>query len=146
MVEAFKSPFLTLLIDLKWPLPPPKGETSKWKADEKHTLEEGLLHKSEGERQIPCDNSCMWNLKYDNKWVYLGTETDSQTENRLVVTKGEGVGGSKDWEFGISRCKLSYIGWINNKILLYSIRNYFQYLGINHNGKEYYKEYICVCV
>ena len=22
-----------------------------------------------------------------------------------------------DWEFGIGRCKLLYIGWINNKVL-----------------------------
>ena len=27
-------------------------------------------------------------------------------EDRLVVAKGEGVEGGKDWEFGISRCKL----------------------------------------
>ena len=29
-------------------------------------------------------------------------------EIRLVVAKGEGSGGWKDWEFGISRCKLVY--------------------------------------
>ena len=28
-----------------------------------------------------------------------------------------------EWEFGISRCKQLYIGWINNKVLLYSIGN-----------------------
>ena len=43
-------------------------------------------------------------------------------ENRLVVAKEEEEG--KDWEFGISRCKLLYIGWINNKVLLYSTGNY----------------------
>ena len=36
-------------------------------------------------------------------------------ENRLRVTKGRGV--REDWEFGISRCKLLYIGWINNVVL-----------------------------
>ena len=36
--------------------------------------------------------------------------------------------------------KLLYIGWINNKVLLYSIGNYIQYLEISHNGKEYVKE------
>ena len=46
------------------------------------------------------------------------------TENRLVVAKGEEDGRGKDWEFGISRCKLVYIGWINNKVLLYSTGNY----------------------
>ena len=57
------------------------------------------------------------------------------TENRLVA-KGEGVGGGMDWEFGISRCKLLYIEWINNKVLLYSTGNYIQYPVTNCNGKE----------
>ena len=47
-------------------------------------------------------------------------------------------------EFGISRCKLLRTEWINNKVLLYSTENYIQYPGINHNGKEYKKEYIYV--
>ena len=35
--------------------------------------------KSETERQIPCDITYMWNLKYDaNKRIYK-TETDSKT-------------------------------------------------------------------
>jgi len=38
-------------------------------------------------------------------------------ENRLVVTKGRGGWGGKDWEFGISRGKLLHTGWINNKVL-----------------------------
>ena len=49
-----------------------------------------------------------------------------------------------DWEFGISRCKLLYIGWINNKVLLYSTGNHIQYPVINHNGKEYEKECIYI--
>ena len=44
-------------------------------------------------------------------------------------------------QFGISRGKLFYVGWINNKFLLYSTRNSIQYPVINHNGKEYEKEY-----
>ena len=40
------------------------------------------------------------------------------------------------WEFGISRCKLGYVGWINNKVLLYSRGNYIQYPEINYNGKS----------
>ena len=54
-----------------------------------------------------------------------------------MVAKGEGRGGGKDWELGVSRCKLLYIGWINNKVLLYSTGNYIQYPTINHYGKEY---------
>ena len=49
-----------------------------------------------------------------------------------------------DWEFGISRCKLLYIGWINNKVLLYSTGNYIQYPVINHMGKEYIYIYIYI--
>ena len=61
-----------------------------------------------------------------------------------MVAKGEVGGGGMDWEFGISRCKLLYIEWINNKVLLYSTWNYIQYPVINHNGKEYAKECIYV--
>ena len=60
-------------------------------------------------------------------------------ENRLVVAKGEGVGGGIEWEVGVSGCKLLYIEWINNKVLLYSTENYIQYPMINHSGKEYKK-------
>ena len=45
-----------------------------------------------------------------------------------------------DWELEIRRCKLLYIGWINNKVLLYNIGNYIQYSVINHNGKEFFKK------
>ena len=63
-------------------------------------------------------------------------------ENILVVAKGEGTGGGMEWEVGVSRCKLLYIEWINNKVLLYSTDNYIQYPMINHNGKEYQKKNI----
>ena len=53
--------------------------------------------------------------------------------------EGGELGGGMEWEFGISRCKLVYIGWINNKFLLYSTENYIQYPVINHHGKEYEK-------
>ena len=61
-----------------------------------------------------------------------------------MVAKGEGDGRGLDWEFGISRCKVVYIEWINNKVLLYSTGNYIQYPVINHNGKEYEKECIYI--
>ena len=41
-----------------------------------------------------------------------------------------------DWEFGIHRCKLVYIGCIN-KGLLYGTGDYIEYPEIDHNGKEY---------
>ena len=50
------------------------------------------------------------------------------------------AGGGMEWESGVSRCKLLYLEWINNKVLLYSTGNYIQYPVINHNGKEYKNE------
>ena len=46
------------------------------------------------------------------------TETITDLENRLVSAKGYGVRGWMDWESGVSGCKLLFIGWINNKVLL----------------------------
>ena len=48
-------------------------------------------------------------------------------------------GGKMESEFEVSRCKLLYIEWINNKVLLYGTGNYIQYPVINHNGKIYKK-------
>ena len=41
-------------------------------------------------------------------------------ENRLVVAKGEGVGGRMEWEVEVSKYKLLFIGWVKNKVLLHS--------------------------
>ena len=35
-----------------------------------------------------------------------------------MVAKGEEVEGGRQWEVGVSRCKLSYTEWINNRVLL----------------------------
>ena len=48
----------------------------------------------------------MWNLKYDTNESIYKTEIDSDTENKLMVTKGEGGwGGGRDklggWEYHI---------------------------------------------
>ena len=75
--------------------------------------------------------------KIRHKWTYLQNRNrPTDTENRLEVTQGEDRGRGKDWEFGISRCKLVYTEQIN-KILLYCTGNYIQYPVINHNGEEY---------
>ena len=94
---------------------------------------------SERERQIPYNITYMWNLKYDTNEPIYKTETDSQTQRTDWWLPRGRSGGGMEWEFGISRCKLLYIGWINNKILLYSTGNYIQYPVVNHNGKEYKK-------
>ena len=66
-------------------------------------------------------------------------------ENTLVVAMGEGI-RELNWEFEINRCKLVYIEQINSKVLLFNTGNYMQYLVINHNGKEYEKQCVCVFV
>ena len=58
---------------------------------------------------------------------------------RSQVPRGRGWGGM-DWEFGMSRYKLLYVGWTNNKVLPYSTRDSIQYPVINHNVKEYGEE------
>ena len=91
----------------------------------------------------------MWNLKCGTREHIYVTKTDSQTDNRLTdrqqtqtlttdlwLPRGRRDGGWMDSEFGISRCKLLHIEWINNKVLLCSTGNYIQYPMINYNGKE----------
>ena len=41
-----------------------------------------------------------------------------------------------DWKFGLGRCNVLHLEWINKKVLLYSIGNYVQDPVINHNGKD----------
>ena len=65
-------------------------------------------------------------------------ETDSQTENRFVVARGNGGDSGLDWEFGVSRCKLLHLEWMGNEVLLYSTENYIQSLGIDHDGMYIY--------
>ena len=59
-----------------------------------------------------------------------------------MVTKRE-RGWSRD-KFRVLDSRQPYINQINNKVLLCSAGNYIQYLLINHNGKEYEKEYIYI--
>ena len=78
--------------------------------------------------------------KISHKWTYLWNRNRlTYIENRCVVAKGagDGGGGGKYWEFGISRWKLLliYREWINNKVLPYSTGTYIQYSVINHKGK-----------
>ena len=70
----------------------------------------------------------MWNLKYDTNEHIYEIETDSQTRRMDLMFAKVGQLGRVDWELGISRCELVYIGWIKNKVRLYSTGNYIQYL------------------
>ena len=62
----------------------------------------------------------MWNLKYDIHETSV-KQNHGHIEKRIVVAKGKAVGvgevGMK-WQIEVSRCKLLYIEWINDKVLL----------------------------
>ena len=83
-----------------------------------------ILSEGTQRRQIPYDVTYMWNLKYDTNEPIYETETDSQTQRTdSWLPRGREDGGGMDWEFGVSRCQLLYIEWINNRVLLYSTGN-----------------------
>ena len=44
----------------------------------------------------------MWNLKYDTDEHIYETETDTHTDNRLVVAKGEGMGEGRIGSLGLA--------------------------------------------
>ena len=48
-----------------------------------------------------------------------------------MVAKRVGGGSGMNWEFGVGRCKLLHLEWINSEVLLYSTGNYVQSLGID---------------
>ena len=70
------------------------------------------------------------------------TQMNLSTENKQTHGHGEQTCGSQggggesgmDWEFGVSRCKLLYLGWISNEVLLYSTGNCIQSLVIDRDG------------
>ena len=51
-------------------------------------------------------------------------QKQTDIENRFVVSKEERDGREMDWEFGVSRCNLLYIEWINNNVLLHNTGTY----------------------
>ena len=53
----------------------------------------------------------MWNLEYDINENMKQKQAHKYRE-QIYGCQGQGREG-KDWEVGISRCKLVYIGWIN---------------------------------
>ena len=58
--------------------------------------------------------------------------------------------GVMDWEFGISRCKLLYTEWINNRVLLCNTENHIHILRYtimkNMKNNVYTCAYICIYI
>ena len=71
-------------------------------------------------------------MDFSTKWK----QAHRLRKNRFMLAKGKRGRREMNWEFGISRCKLLHIEWINNTVLLQSPGSYSQYPVINHNGKE----------
>ena len=72
-----------------------------------------------------------------------------QDQGQRECTGGCQGGGDKrelNWEFEISRCKQVCIEQISSKVLLFNTGSYIQYFVINHNGKEYEKQCVCVYI
>ena len=53
-------------------------------------------------------------------------------------------GSGIDWEFGVNRCKLLHLEWIDNKVLLYSTGNYIQSPVMENDDKKRERECICM--
>lgn len=52
-------------------------------------------------------------------------KTDSKIQYQTCGWQGGEGGGGIEREFGISRCKLLCIEWLNNKVLLYGPRELY---------------------
>ena len=80
----------------------------------------------------------MWDLKYGTSERICETERFTDLEITLAVARGDwgrAAGRERDWEFGVSSCKLLRLEWGNNKVLLRSAGSYTQSSGVNHDGK-----------
>ena len=81
----------------------------------------------------------MQNLENDANELIYKTKIDSDIENKLIVTKGDGEVRINQ-ELGLTINTLLYK--TNNKDLLYSTGSYIQYLVITYHEKESKTEYI----
>ena len=78
------------------------------------------------------DVTYIWEVKYGTKELISPTEADSQYRKETSCCLMGGCWEEKDWEFGVSRCKLLYTGWIDEKFSLYSTGKHMQELKNRH--------------
>ena len=67
------------------------------------------------------ENDIFKTLKYrfeDRMWKESTNQASKKDCSRLVVAEGRRGGEGRDWNLGVSRCKLLHTEWINNKVLL----------------------------
>ena len=100
--------------------------------------------KSERENTIWCNLHV--ESKIGHRWTYLQNRNRlTDMELRLAVW-GRWRRGGMDWGFGVGKCKQLHLESIKSEVLLHSTGKCIQSPGINCSGKEYKREYICVCV
>ena len=76
----------------------------------------------------------MWNLKYGTNYLIYKTEMDHRHGEQTCICQGGGVSGL-DGEFGVSRCKLLHLEWMNNGVQLKSTGNYVQFLELERDRR-----------
>ena len=102
--------------------------------------------KSERERQIQHDITSICNLKYHTHDPIYKTEKDHGHGEQTCVCQGKEGQKRLNGEFGVGRCQLLHFKQLGKRILLYSTGNCVQSLGLEHDGRQYYKKRMCVCV
>ena len=84
---------------------------------------------------------CCWVRSFRSGWwLCLVTSAGSNEDQEKPIGEQTcgcqegGEGSGMDWEFGVNRCKLQPLEWINNGILLYSPGNYVWSLVMRHDN------------
>ena len=76
-------------------------------------------------RQMLYDITYMWNLNMTQINISTKQKQTQTWRTDVWLPTGRGRGRGKEWELGISRCKLVYMTWINNQVLMYSTGNLY---------------------
>ena len=79
----------------------------------------------------------------------LSTEQKQTHKHREQICGCQrgGGGNGRDWEFGVSRCKLFHLEWMSNEVLLHSTWNYIRgQIMTEDNIKKGMGVCVCVCV
>ena len=76
------------------------------------------MNKSERERQTPYDITYKWSLKYGTVNLYTKQKQIMDMEDRLVFAGGERRERGADRVFGVGRCRLLYLEWMGDGVLL----------------------------
>ena len=77
-----------------------------------------------------------WNLALQADSLLLSPPNHQETIKKISLANGQGGGEGMDWEFGVSRCRLLHIEWINNKSYCMVQGIIFMYSEINRRQKS----------